>query len=120
MRGHLPGGVRVTTGDLIAMLRDADPDGTTPVCVGNRDVYFVRSLPAYYDGTLQQLVHDEAKRGKQWSIIGARLIRSGRKINIVAMSIADVMIDMPDLPVESCDDFARENVERWRREALEE
>jgi hypothetical protein len=94
----------VTTAELIVALRDADPAGTTPVCVANADVYFVQRLPAYYDGRLQQLVHDERKRGKAWSIIGAKLISSGQKVDIVALSIRDILNDMPELPIEGGDE----------------
>ena len=104
----------MTTAELIAALREVDPDGTTPVCVGNADVYFIQALPAYYDGRLQQLVHDESKRGKEWSITGAKIITSGHKIDIVALSIRDVLFDMPDLPIEGGDP---EEIALWRAEA---
>lgn len=100
----------MTTAELIAALQKADPDGTTPVCVANADVYFVQVLPAYYDGRLQQLIHDESKRGKAWSIVGAKIITSGHKVDIVAMSIRDVLCDMPDLPIEGGDE---ETIARW-------
>jgi hypothetical protein len=107
----------VTTSELIAALREADPNGTTPVCIGNADVYFVQRLPAYHDGRLQQLIHDESKRGKAWSIVGAKIIASGEKVDIVALSIRDVLVDMPDLPIESGD---AETIERWRAEARDD
>jgi hypothetical protein len=104
----------VTTAELIAALRDADPDGTLPVCVGNADVYFVQTLPAYYDGRLQQLVHDESKRGKEWSIVGAKIITFGRKVCLHKMSIRDALVDWPDMPIEGGDPAT---IERWRAEA---
>lgn len=107
----------MTTAELIAALREADPDGTTPVCVGNADVYFVQVLPAYYDGRLQQLVHDESKRGKEWSIVGAKIVSAGRKVDIVPMSIRDVLSDVPDLPIEGGDE---ETIARWRAEARDD
>jgi len=106
----------MTTGELIAALREADPDGTTPVCVSNDDIYFVERLPAYYDGRLQQLVHDESKRGRAWSIVGARVISAGNKVKIRTMSIQEVLIDKPELPIEGADP---ETVARWRDEARE-
>ena len=72
----------MTTAELIALLREADPDGTTPVCVANADVYFVQRLPAYYDGRLQQLVHDESKQ-PNWTIVGAKILSAGEKVDIV-------------------------------------
>ena len=107
----------MTTAELIAALRQADPAGTTPVCVANADVYFVQRQPAYYDGRLQQLVHDDAKRGKEWSIVGAKIISAGEKVDIVALSIRDVLIDHPDLPIEGGDP---ETIDRWRKEARKE
>jgi len=104
----------MTTAELIEALRAADPDGTTPVCVGNEDVYFVQRLPAYYDGRLQQLVHDESLRGKAWSIVGARIITGGEKVSIVPLSIRDVLADDPDLPIDGGDPDV---VDRWRAEA---
>jgi hypothetical protein len=84
--------------------------------VGNVDIYFVSRDPAYYDGRLQQLVHDESKRGKQWSIVGAKIISAGSKISLHAMSICDVLVDMPDLPIEGGDEAT---IARWRAEACE-
>jgi hypothetical protein len=105
----------VTTGDLIALLREADPDGTTPVCVANEDVYFVQRLPACHDGRLQQLVHDESKQ-PYWTIVGAKIVSAGEKIDIVTLSIRDVLMDMPELPIEGGDP---ETIEAWRAEARE-
>jgi len=107
----------VTTAELIALLRAADPDGTTPVCVDNEDVHFVQRMPAYYDGRLQQFVHDEAKRGKAWSIVGARIVSSGDKVKIRTLSIREVLFDMPDLPIEGGEP---ETIAEWRRNAIHE
>lgn len=106
----------MTTGELIELLKAVDPDGTTPVCVSNADVYTVTRLEAYYDGRLEQLVHDEAKRGKAWSVVGARLIRTGDKIAIRPLSIEEVLVENPSMPVE-VSDRDRDTVERWRIEA---
>ena len=106
----------MTTAELIKLLQQADPDGTTPVCIDNADIYFVDRMPAFWDGRLEQLVHDETKRGKAWSIVGARVIRSGEKIKIKSLSIQEVFIDHPDLPVE-CSDSDRGQVEAWRKQA---
>lgn len=107
----------MTTAELIKLLQEADPEGTTPVCVGNLDIYLVSKLPAYYDGSLQQLVHDESLRGKAWSVIGARIIRGGFKINIQDLSIKEVLEDHPDLPIEGSDP---ETIERWREYARQD
>ena len=105
----------MTTAELIRLLQEADPEGTTPVCVGNQDVYLVQRLPAYYDGPLQQLVHDPAKVGKAWSVVGARLTASGYKVDIRPLSIRDAMEDNPDLPVDA-DRGLVSMVEAWRDE----
>src|SRR4051812_10046921 len=106
----------MTTSELIKLLQEADPIGNTPVCIANADIYFVQRLPAYYDGRLQQLVHDESKIGKEWSIIGAKIITSGEKVDIVSMSIRDILVDMPDLPIEGGDP---KDIEEWREKARE-
>lgn len=108
----------MTTGELIALLREADPDGNTPVCVDNADVYIVERLPAYYDGALQQLIHNESKR-PYWTIVGANLTRRGIKVKIHPLSIDEIMIDMPDLPVtlDANDEYGAKRVARWREEA---
>lgn len=97
----------MTTAELIALLKAADPDGTTPVCVDNADVYFVDRLPAYYDGKLQQLIHDPAKRGKAWSIIGARITSAGEKVEIHTVSVSDLVHMHPEIPIEGLGDEER-------------
>lgn len=109
----------MTTGELIKMLQEADPSGELPVCVGNHDVYFVQNLPAYYDGPLQQLVHDESKRGECWSIVGAKITTRGMKVDIVPLSIREAMLDHPDLPVECEGSHTAERVDEWRRDVKE-
>ena len=84
--------------ELIQRLQQFDPD--VEVCVDNKDIYFLEPKPAYWDGKLQLLLHDPAKRDKAWSIIGAKVVEKGNKLNIVAMSIEDAIWDVPDLPVD--------------------
>ena len=93
----------------------ADPDGNTPVCIDNANVYSVAKIEAYYDGRLEQLIHDETKRGKAYSVIGARLTGSGEKVRIYTMSILEALIDCPDMPVDA-GKYA-ETVDAWRAEA---
>lgn len=106
------------TAELIRRLQEADPTGELPVCVGNVDVYFVQTLPAYYDGQLQQLVHDEGKR-PYYSVVGAKITRRGTKVDIVTHSIRDALLDHPDMPVECDEPSMAERVEQWRQEARE-
>lgn len=64
---------------LIEMLQKADPTGNEEVCVGNVDIHFVETMPAYYDGTLQVLERNEEL--ECYNIIGAKYRRSGVKFN---------------------------------------
>lgn len=82
--------------ELIRRLQQFDPE--VEVCVDNKDIYFLEPKPAYWDGKLQLLLHDPSKRG--WSIVGAKVVEKGEKLNIVALSIEDVIWDVPDLPVD--------------------
>ncbi len=40
------------TKELIALLKEADPEGNTEVCIDNLPVWYVQKLPAYYDGCM--------------------------------------------------------------------
>jgi hypothetical protein len=86
------------TKTLIELLQKADPTGEEEVCVGNVDIHFVDVLPAYWDGNLQVLERDENK--KYYNIIGAKYRRSGSKIVINTLSIADAICNDVDLPVD--------------------
>lgn len=101
----------MTTKELIAALLAADPGGDLPVCVGTDDIYFAEVLPGYYDGVPCQLVHDESKRGKAWSIAGVKYVRSSDKVRLCTMSTEDVLFDAPETPVEGGDPV---RIEEWR------
>lgn len=107
------------TKKLIELLQEADPSGEEEVCVDNIDIYFVEPKPAYWDGRLQVLKRDESMKG--YNIVGAKWISSGKKINLVTVSIKEAMIDNPDLPVEVIDIFVnkrmQKEVDQWRAEA---
>lgn len=114
------------TKELIKKLQAADPSGELECCVGNTDIYFIETLPAYYDGALQVLVHDEVLRDKAWSVVGAKIKRSGEKVQINTLSIEDVISDMvdenKDFPVEIEDGssgYYQQLVDKWKREAIE-
>lgn len=85
------------TKDLIALLQDADPTGEEEVCVGNCDIFYVESLPAYYDGSLQVISREKGTEGK---IVGAKYKRQGRKIDIRTISISDLVLDYPEMPID--------------------
>lgn len=104
----------MNTRDLIAALQEVDPTGDTLVCVNNDDVYLVHRQPAYYDGALTQLVIDETKRGRAYSVAGVKIIRSGDKVTIQCLSVEDVLANDPEAPIEGGDPAT---IEQWRAEA---
>lgn len=78
-----------------------DPTGELEVCVsGNEPIYFVERQPAYYDGRLQMLIQDEAKKGKSYSIIGYKVTGKGDKVKLHVMNLEDCLLDKPDLLVD--------------------
>lgn len=77
------------TKKLIELLNEADPTGEEDVCVGNVDIHFIETLPAYYDGSAQVLIRDENSR--YYNIIGAKYKRSGHKVQIHTLSITDAI-----------------------------
>jgi hypothetical protein len=112
------------TKDLIKALQEADPTGELPVCVGNIDVYFCDVLPAYYDGYLEQLIIDEAKK-PYFSIVGAKVIGTGKKVCLHPYSVEDGILDDPDFTVEF-ENVSSESEKRlieiydvWRKESRE-
>ena len=58
----------MNVGELIEALQKYPKD--VPVCVDNNPIYFTDMTDAYWDGRLQQIIHDEELRGKSYSIIG--------------------------------------------------
>jgi hypothetical protein len=114
------------TKELIRRLQEADPTGEVECCVGNLDIYDIYQIGAYYDGALQVLIHDESKRDKSWSVIGAKMKGNGTKVQINTLSIEDVIYDTveteaDDFPVAIegyCDDtYRRKMVDGWKQEA---
>lgn len=87
------------TKELIEKLQFVDPTGELECCVDNVDIYFVDVLPAYYDGALQLLVHDESKK-PYYSIVGGKVTTRGYKVKLVTVSIEDMLLDNPDAPVD--------------------
>lgn len=83
------------TKELIRRLQEADPTGELEACVGNADVFFVSTEPAYYDGCLQVLIRDPAK-APYYDVVGARYVSAGSKVKIVPLSITDLLWDDHD------------------------
>ncbi len=106
------------TKDLIKQLQEADPSGEEVVCVGNTPIYYVDSLPGYYDGCARDLIQDPELIGKSYSIIGGRIISTGMKISIKTYDIDDMLYDNPEAPVEFDGPYAQRHyessVEKWR------
>lgn len=99
------------TKELIRQLQENDPTGEEECCVGNADIHFVESLPAYYDGCLQVLKRDEAN--EYYNIIGAKYTCRGRKVKIHTLSISDALFNDKDLPVEfDCSEASKERYEK--------
>lgn len=85
--------------ELIRRIMEADPEGTAEFCVGNADIYCLEPKPAYYEGYLQLLIHDE-KLKPFYSIVGAKRTGKGNKVCIRPMSIEDCLWDDPELSVD--------------------
>jgi hypothetical protein len=97
------------------MLQKEDPSGETEVCIDNLDIYFAERLEAYWDGRLQLLVHDEAKRGKCYSIVGAKVTSKGSKIRLHYMGVEDVIDNDPDAPVDLSEIGNEETKKEWEK-----
>jgi hypothetical protein len=99
------------TKELIQWLQTEDPTGELEVCVNNVPIYTVENQPAYYDGPLQMLIHDESKR-PYYSIVGYKVTQRGNKIKLTTMDIGDCLIDNPDMPVD-LSELANWTRKRW-------
>jgi len=112
----------MNVGELIEQLSKYPKD--VPVCVDNNPIYFTDMTAAYWDGRLNQIVHDEEKRGKEYSIIGWKITSRGHKVVLRTMELEDALLDSPDLPVtydleEHSVDRYRDSVEQTRKEMKE-
>ena len=101
------------TRDLIALLQAADPTGEVECVVGADDVYFVARAPMYYDGRPWLLMHDDALKGKAYSVVGLRYPAGGNKVNIMTLSAKNVLYEAPDATIE-CAEESRAYVEKLR------
>ena len=104
------------TRELIRLLQEADPSGELECCVDNEDIHFLEVIPAYWDGRLQVFTRDPARKG-YFDIVGAKITAAGTKIKIRHLSIEDLLIDNPEMPVDTGGAGSAEHaaqVERWR------
>lgn len=83
---------------LIEQLLKLDPTQEGECCIGNKDIWFAQTLPAYYDGALEVLKRDY--NCQYYNIIGAKITDKGYKIDIRALSIEDAIREDIDLPVD--------------------
>jgi hypothetical protein len=116
----------MTTNELIARLREEDPEGNTQVVVGNTPIYTVESLPAYYDGCMQVLIQDHSK-DPYYNITGIRFQSDGRKVSLGRMDWEDVLwnnpqaeIDLSGLGTGLVHDVTARKVEDTRKEVIRE
>lgn len=87
------------TRELIEALKAEDPSGEAEVIAGNTPIYFVELQPAFYDGPLQTLLLDEAKK-PYYHIAGYKVTQQGQKVRLHLMNCEDVLIDNPEAPVD--------------------
>ncbi|HMC00795.1 MAG TPA: hypothetical protein VKN14_07155 [Flavobacteriaceae bacterium] len=93
------------TKELIEQLQKADPSGDCEVVADGTPIYFVAKLPAYYDGPLAILIHDEKLKDKCYSITGYKLTCTGEKIRLhltdlesVIFEDSEATVDLSELP----------------------
>jgi len=86
------------TKEVIRQLLEADPTGEEEVSVGNCDIYYVDSIPSYYDGNQKILIRDESKNC--YNVVGVKVREAGRKIVINTLSLEDALYTDPNLPVD--------------------
>lgn len=108
------------TSELIRRLQEADPNDEAECCVDNEDILFLEVLPGYYDGRLQVFTRDPA-RAPYFDIVGAKITSAGTKIKIRHCSIEELLIDHPEMPVDTSTTGSPEadagyaaKVEKWR------
>jgi len=103
------------TKELIRQLQKHDPTGELECCVGNADIHFVCTQPAYWDGCLQVLKRNP--NTQYYNIIGAKYTTKGTKVMINPLSISDAIFNDQDLPVEF-DELSEGNRE-WYKQCVE-
>ena len=105
------------TKELIKQLNDCDPSGELECCVENEDIYYVDVTPAYYNGRLQVLIR-EPRNENYYNIIGGKYFNEGKKVDIKVLSIEDIVLEDPDIPIEIPEgDISLKNlVEGYREE----
>lgn len=102
------------TKELIKLLQEEDPEGTCDVAVGNLPITFIERLPYYYDGRLQFIEMNSNNKP----------IRAGwktdcSKIQIHYTNIEKILLDHPELPIETSGASKNDDIEKiiseWRQ-----
>lgn len=101
------------TRELIAALQKEDPSGDLDVVAGGTPIYFASREPAYYDGPLEMLIHDDSRR-PYYSIVGYKVTSRGEKVKLHLMDVSDVLLDEPDAAVD-LSELSEFNRERWEK-----
>ena len=108
------------TKELIRRLQEEDPNGETEVTVNGADIYFLETLPGYYDGCFPVLIHDPKLVDKCYSIIGVEIRGGGLKVRLNTMDLRDVLLDHPEAEVRYDGEYAerhcKDRVEKIRQE----
>lgn len=87
------------TSELIAELKRLDPSEECEVNVRGLPIHFVGRDPAYYDGPVNELIEDPAKK-PYYAIVGWKKRRNGPdKIVVHTVDLEDCLLENPDLPV---------------------
>lgn len=111
------------TKDLIKLLQEEDPSGETEVVIDDgRDIFYLDTLPGYWDGNYTTLIRDSSKK-PYYDIIGAKYRSDGTKIKIKGMSWEDVLENDPDFSIEVIDigvyKKMQKEVDKYREEIKE-
>jgi hypothetical protein len=109
--------------ELKALIDSLDPTGKIEISIDNKDIYFGEVTEAYWDGRLERLIIDDSKK-PYYSIVGAKVVSSGKKLVLHTMGVKDVLMNDEDASVDLSDletnmptsyrDWS-EKVENWRK-----
>lgn len=77
------------TTELIKLLQEIDPSGTSEVCVANEGIAYLEHLASYYDGRLQSV----SKRNEYGHPIESTIKANGGKIVIHTVDLSEMYIN---------------------------
>jgi hypothetical protein len=102
------------SGELVKILQELDPTGKVEVTGTGGDIYFLD----YEDGFPFILVHNEALKGKCYSIIGGKFDSPPLgHIYMHQMNMDDVLLDNIDAPITSYGGYHDDAIAKARKEA---